>query len=102
MLRLLRRTTNNERMNLLKFIWNNCRGMMVITTITALISGACNAGLIALVNTALTATTKPGALLIGAFIAVGLGKIASNFASQALLANFSQGVVAELRRGLIR
>ncbi len=89
-------------MNLLKFIWNNCRGMMVITTITALISGACNAGLIALVNTALTATTKPGALLIGAFIAVGLGKIASNFASQALLANFSQGVVAELRRGLIR
>lgn len=89
-------------MNLLKFIWNTCRGMMIVTTITALISGACNAGLIALVNTALTTLTRPGALLIGAFIAVGFGKIASNFAAQALLANFSQGVIADLRRDLIR
>lgn len=89
-------------MKLLNFIWRTCRGMMVITTITALLSGACNAALIAFVNTALTKPTKPSALLIWCFIAVGLGKIISNFASQALLATFSQGVIAELRRDLIR
>ncbi|MBC8096413.1 MAG: ABC transporter ATP-binding protein, partial [Akkermansiaceae bacterium] len=89
-------------MNLLKFIWRTCRGMMVITTIAAVLSGACNAGLIALVNTALTKPAQPGSLLIWVFIAVGLGKILSNFASQALLAKFSQGVIADLRRDLIR
>lgn len=89
-------------MNLLKFVWRTCRGMMVITTLTALLSGACNAGLIALVNAALTNARPHGPLLMWAFIAVGLGKIITNFFSQALLAKFSQGVIADLRRGLIR
>ena len=49
-------------MNLFKFIWRTCRGMMVITTATALLSGACNMGLIALVSAAFndrTSTRKP-------------------------------------------
>ena len=39
-------------MNLLKFIWRTCRGMMLVTTATAALSGACTAALIALVNVA--------------------------------------------------
>jgi putative pyoverdin transport system ATP-binding/permease protein len=89
-------------MKLIKFIWQTCRGMMVLTTIMALLSGACNAGLIALVNTALTHSERGGAVLVWCFIAVGLGKIITNFVSQAMLASFSQGVIADLRRGLIR
>jgi putative ATP-binding cassette transporter len=76
--------------------------MMIVTTVTAMLSGACNAGLMALVTIALTSATKPGPALIWGFIALGLGKIITNFISQAMLASFSQGAVAELRRGLIR
>ena len=89
-------------MTLLKFIWRTCRGMTVISTVTALLSGACNAGLIALVNVALTSPDRRGMLLMWAFIAVGLGKIGTNFIAQAMLANFSQGAIANLRRDLIR
>jgi putative pyoverdin transport system ATP-binding/permease protein len=76
--------------------------MMLLTTLLALISGACNAGLVALVNVALTKTGPATALLVGGFIAVGLGKLLTNFGSQVMLASFSQGAIAELRTGLIR
>src|SRR6267142_7004516 len=89
-------------MNLLKFIWRTCRGMMVLTTVTALLSGACNAGLIALVNIALTRLGPTTAGLIWAFIALGLGKVVSNLVYQIVLVSFSQGAIAELRRDLIR
>jgi putative ATP-binding cassette transporter len=89
-------------MNLLKFVWQSCRGMMIVTTITALISGGCNGALIALVNEALAAAGNPTTFLIWCFVAAGLGKILSNFAAQALLAKYSQSVVNDMRRGLIR
>src|ERR1700722_12599855 len=88
-------------MNLFKFIWRTCRGMMLVTTTTALLSGACNMGLIVLVNTALTNDRRAKALMWG-FIALGLGKLVSTFVSQALLASFAQGAIANLRRELIR
>lgn len=89
-------------MTLFKFIWRSCRGMMLLTTLLALISGACNAGLVALINTVLTKTGPTTAIIIWAFIAVGLGKLLTNFGSQVMLASFSQGAIADLRRGLIR
>jgi putative ATP-binding cassette transporter len=76
--------------------------MMVLTTVIALLSGACNAGLVALVNKAITKTGPTTRALIWAFIAVGLAKLLTNFISQALLAKFSQGAIAELRRDLMR
>jgi len=88
-------------MNLFKFIWRTCRGMMVITTGTALLSGACNMGLLALVSSALTSDRRTKVLIWG-FIVLGIGKIISSFISQALLASFAQGAVANLRRDLIR
>ena len=89
-------------MILLQFILRTCRGSMFATMLTALASGACNAALIALVNTALTNASPASKGLITAFILVGLGKVATNFVSQAMLASFSQGAIAELRRDLIR
>jgi putative ATP-binding cassette transporter len=88
-------------MILIKFIFRTCGGMMLLTTFAALLSGAANAGLIALVNTALT-TNNSSSTLIWAFVALGLGKVFTNFISQAMLANFSQGAISNLRRDLIR
>jgi putative ATP-binding cassette transporter len=76
--------------------------MMVGTTVLALLSGACNTWLIALVNTALTQIGPVSAGLIWGFAALGLGKIVTNFISSAMLAKFSQGAIADLRRELIR
>lgn len=76
--------------------------MMVLTTIVALLSGACNTGLLALVNAALTGADRPARAIIWAFAALGLGKVATYFLSQAMLARFSQGAIAQLRRDLIR
>ena len=89
-------------MRVLKFIWNNCRGMMLLTTFIALLSGACNAGLVALVSRALVHTGPTTTTLIIVFIAMGTAKLATNFVSQALLVKFSQGAIADLRRDLIR
>src|SRR6266850_948218 len=89
-------------MDILKFIWRSCRGMMVLTTVTALLSGACNAGLMVLVSTALVNSESATRALIWAFVALGLGKVATNFVSQAMLVSFSQGAIAQLRRDLMR
>ncbi|HEX3988693.1 MAG TPA: cyclic peptide export ABC transporter [Verrucomicrobiae bacterium] len=89
-------------MTLLKFIIRTCRGLVVATIAMALLSGACNAGLIALVNVALTQTSPAGRGMIWAFVALGLGKVVSLFFSQAVLAGFSQKAVSELRRDLIK
>src|SRR5262245_12030528 len=89
-------------MILLKFILRTCRGMMLVTTLTALLSGACNAGLVALVNVALTHSGSATRTIMWAFIALGLGKLVTNFISQIVLASFSQRAIAELRRDLIR
>ncbi len=89
-------------MMLLKFILRTCRGMMVVTTLAALLSGACNAGLIAMVNMALTNLSRSPERFMWAFAGLGLGKILSNYISQVVLARFSQGAIAELRRNLIR
>jgi putative ATP-binding cassette transporter len=89
-------------MILVRFILRTCRSLMVLTTVTALLSGACNAGLIWLVNKALNRTDFATAALIWGFIALGIGKLVTNFISQVVLVSFTQGAIAELRRDLIR
>lgn len=74
---------------------------MVVTTATALLSGACNMGLIALVSMALTNQRETTVLMWG-FVVMGIGKLVSTFVSQALLASFAQGAVSNLRRDLVR
>jgi putative ATP-binding cassette transporter len=89
-------------MNLIRFLLRTCRNMIVITTFTALLSGACNAGLIALVNTSLNRHSGTVKVLVWAFVALVLGKTVTNILSQILLARFAQGAVSDLRRDLTR
>ncbi|PYK96792.1 MAG: ABC transporter ATP-binding protein [Verrucomicrobia bacterium] len=89
-------------MNLLKFLLKKCRGMVAVTGLTALFSGACNAGLIALVNVAVNDPEGTAAFLLLGFAALALGKILTGFISQIWLIRFSQQAVADIRRELIR
>src|SRR5262245_52139828 len=88
-------------MMLITFLLRTCRGLMFWTCLTALLSGACNAGLVGLVSSTLTRTDPATRALIWAFIALGLGKVLTNLISQVVLARFSQGAIARLRRDLI-
>ncbi|MDF3059735.1 MAG: cyclic peptide transporter [Rariglobus sp.] len=76
--------------------------MMIWTSFAALASGICNAGLIAMVNRVLNGTGTPGAALVWAFVALGIGRLGSNFLAQFALAHFAQSATANLRRDLIR
>src|ERR1051325_2004007 len=89
-------------MSLIKFILRTCRTMMIFTAVAALLSGACNAGLIAVVNSALNNPAASTTLLILGFAGLGLGKIATGFLSQLMLIRFAQGAVSDLRQGLVR
>ncbi|MBU6399950.1 MAG: cyclic peptide export ABC transporter [Verrucomicrobia bacterium] len=89
-------------MNLMRFLLRSARGMVLLTALVAALSGACNAGLIALVNTALNRAGHAGSTLLWGFIALGLGKLLNNLLSQVLLIRFSQGLIARLRQDLVR
>lgn len=89
-------------MNLLCYLARNARGVMVFTAVMALLSGACNAGLIAVVNRVLNGSGPATAALVGCFAALGLGKLVTNFISQAVLARFAQDAMARLRLDLVR
>jgi len=75
--------------------------MLLLTAIAALASGACNAGLIALVNTLLN-DGNPTRALAWAFAALGLGKVLTSYFSQATLTRFAQSAVSALRNELVR
>ena len=75
--------------------------MMACTFAAALLSGACNAGLIAMVNTVLSVQGTPAVWMIWAFIALGAGRLLTNFVAQVLLAHFSQRNCVNLRRDLV-
>ncbi len=88
-------------MTLFRFLLQTCRGLMFWTSLTALLSGACNAALVGLVSSSLTQDHPATRAFIWAFVALGLGKVGTNLVSQIVLARFSQGAIARLRRDLI-
>ena len=51
-------------MNLLRFLFRSARGLTLLTGLAALLSGACNAGLIALVNAILNRPEIPTGIMI--------------------------------------
>lgn len=94
--------TTSSSMNLLRFLIRYSPALVIWTSIAALLSGACNAGLIAMINTALNRPGGPGVALIVAFAALGLGRILTNTLAQVTLAYFSQATTARLRHDLVR
>lgn len=91
-------------MKLFSFLFHRCRRMLVITVVTALISGACNAGLIALINQVLNDPNRHVTLqlMATAFALLVVGKLGTGFLSQLWLIRYSQQAVAELRQQLVR
>lgn len=89
-------------MRLVRFVLRTCRWMMVLTAAAALLSGACNVGLIAMVNSALTSLNGPTQLLLIGFAAFGLGKLITSLASQLMLTRYAQQAAANLRQDLVR
>src|SRR5688572_19634543 len=88
-------------MNLLKFVFRKCRRMMLFTGIAAALSGACNAGLLAMINKVLNQPTSPAALFVATFVGLVVGKIVTSFLSQYALTQFSQQIIASLRQDLV-
>jgi len=89
-------------MNLIQFLFRTCRGPIGAMTLAALLSAACNAGLLAAVNNALHPEGKAVMMIAFAFIALGLGRVITSFISQMMSVRFSQKAVAGLRRDLVR
>ncbi|HWA25813.1 MAG TPA: cyclic peptide export ABC transporter [Lacunisphaera sp.] len=91
-------------MKLLSFLFHRCRRMIVITGVAALLSGACNAGLIALINQVLNDAQRHTTLQLTAsiFVLLVFGKLVTGFFSQLWLIRYSQEAVAELRRQLVQ
>lgn len=89
-------------MNLLRFFFRYSRRTMIWTAVVALISGACNAGMIAMVNSVLGDSGKPLTVLVIWFLALGAGRLVANYMAQVSLARFSQESTANLRRDLVR
>jgi putative ATP-binding cassette transporter len=89
-------------MTLLRFLVRYSPKMLVWTSLAAVLGGACSAGLIAMINSALNRPGRPGLALIAGFAALGLGRILSNAFAQATLAHFSHATTARLRLDLVR
>ncbi|MDO8544832.1 MAG: cyclic peptide export ABC transporter [Opitutaceae bacterium] len=88
-------------MNLIRFFFRGSRAMMICTFVAALLSGACNAGLIAMVNLALQQHGSMTNALIIAFVALAAGRLVTNFIAQITQAHFAQQNSARLRRELV-
>ncbi len=89
-------------MKLLIYLFRTARGIMVLTSITALVSGACYAGLIAVVNTQLDGPATVRFSVLACFVGLALGKILTTMMSQMILARYSQAAIANLRQDLVR
>jgi putative ATP-binding cassette transporter len=91
-------------MKLLRFLIKRCRHMLVTTVVAALVSGACNAGLIAQINHVLNDSSRHTTATVMAclFGLLVLGKLVTGFISQLWLIRYSQQAIADLRRQLVR
>jgi putative ATP-binding cassette transporter len=89
-------------MRLWRLINKGSRGLGAVAVLAGLVSGACSAALIALVNTVLNRRLQTSSWVVGAFTALTLAKIGTNGLAHLALESFSQGTLAELCRGLTR
>lgn len=89
-------------MSLLLKLARNSRWTLFIALITSLVSGFGNAGLVALINQALSASTAQLAHLGWQFVVLGVIVLATRTASQTLFMDLGQRAKASLRMQTIR
>jgi putative ATP-binding cassette transporter len=88
-------------MTLLRFLVRYSPAMVIWTSLAALLSGACSAGLIALITSAMNRHGHPGSALVAGFVALAIGRTLTNALAQVTLAHFSQKTTARLRLDLV-
>lgn len=84
-------------MNLLRFLLRTSWATLTLAVLAGLISGACNAGLIAVINKALSESASSAAALAGIFAGLCLLQFLMNASAEALLIRISQGAICNLR-----
>jgi putative ATP-binding cassette transporter len=89
-------------MNLLFFLLRSSWGIVVLATAIGLLGGACNAGLLALINTVLNKTETMSVILVLGFVGLALLRVSSNAVSQYLLSVFAHKTTEALRQELSR
>lgn len=89
-------------MNLIRFFFRGSRTMMTWTLAAALLSGACNVGLMSMVTTVIGQTANPASWMLWAFLGLAAGRLITNFIAQWMLAHYSQQNCVNLRRHLVK
>lgn len=89
-------------MNLLKFLWNNSRRLVILAVITSIVCGLATAGLVACIHTALGQVESPSAHVAWAFVALCGLTLFSGVIAQIILVQISQGAIFDLRMRLSR
>ena len=85
-----------------QFLLRESPGGLLLMVGAGLLSGACSAGILAVINRFLHRTDATGAILLALFIALVAGKVSSNALSQFLLVRFAQGTILDLSLALCR
>jgi len=88
--------------SLLRFISRGSWRLVATAVVAGLVSGACSAALIALINAVLSRGPLSARWLLGGFVVLTLAKIGSNALAQLALNHFSQRTLAELCNDLSR
>ncbi len=88
-------------MNLIRFFFRGSRTMMTATFAAAMLSGACNVGVMAMVTRVLGQTASPAEWMLWVFLALAAGRLITNFIAQLMLAHYSQHNCVKLRRDLV-
>jgi putative ATP-binding cassette transporter len=89
-------------MKFVRFLLRGSWSTVLLGSALSLLAGACNAGLLVLINAALHDSGTSMRILVGGFIAIGLTRVLSSGVSELLLARFAFNTTAELRRDLCR
>ncbi len=91
-------TTPRLLFGLLRGSW----GGVALVALAGLFGGACNAGLIALINFTLHHLDAAGGGLVGLFVALGLARLIAGATARVLITRYSQELLADIRRDLSR
>ncbi len=83
-------------MNFLIYLFKSSKKMVITVAIAGLVSGGCSAGLVAIINSALHATTSDLQMFFLAFTFLFLGKFGAYILSRIFLIRFSQEKIQEL------
>ena len=85
-------------MKFISFALRSSRGIVWLAILAGIVSGLSHTGLLAIINTALTSSSKPaGSILLWQFVALGVLMFISRIVSGILLIQLSQSAIYRLR-----